>query len=284
MSDEALSITDFFAAWELFSDPTLTGTFAGAMLGVLGVYVVLRRMVFLAASVSQAASFGVAGAYFLTLNAAWAVGTWVPTLGALVMTFVTLWVVASDTSHKQHRRDSLLGFVFLACSAGTLALGTRIVQEIQDIESVLFGTAVAVLPEDFQLVMVIAFGVLVLHAVAWRGFAAVSFDRTGAVVRGLPVRGLELMLFIGLGVALAVCTRVLGALPTFAFSVLPALAAVNLAPNIRASLILAAVFGAASGFGGYLAAFLFELPVGAAQTLLAAVFAAVTWPFGRHTH
>jgi len=284
MSGETLSIADFFAAWELFRDPTLTGTFAGAMLGVLGVYVVLRRMVFLAASVSQAASFGVAGAYFLTLNVAWAAGTWVPTLGALLMTFVTLWVVAADTSHKQHRRDSLLGFVFLSCSAGTLAIGTRIVQEIQDIESVLFGTAVAVLPEDFQLITVIACVILTLHVVVWRGFAAVSFDRTGAVVRGLPVRALEFMLFIGLGVALAVCTRVLGALPTFAFSVLPALAAVNLARNVRMGLILAACFGAASGFGGYLLAFLLEFPVGATQTLLAAVFAAVTWPFGRHTH
>jgi hypothetical protein len=39
-----------------------------------------------------------------------------------------------------------------------------------------------------------------------------------------------------------------------------------------------------SGFGGYLLAFLLELPVGATQTLLAAVFTAITWPFGRHTH
>ena len=280
MSGEMPTVGEFFAAWELFRDPTLTGTLAGAMLGALGVYVVLRRMVFLAASASQAASFGVAGAYFLTLNAAWAVGTWVPTLGALAMTFLTLWIVASDTSHEHHRRDSVLGFVFLTCSAGTLALGTRIVQEIQDIESVLFGTAVAVLPEDFHLVAVLSVVILAVQIWGWRGFNAVSFDRTGAVVRGLPVRGLELALFVGLGVALAVCTRVLGALPTFAFSVLPALAAVNLAPNVRICLILAAGFGAASGFGGYLVAFLFELPVGASQPLLAAGFAAISWPLG----
>ncbi len=284
MSGEMPNLGEFFAAWELFRDPTLTATFAGAMLGALGVYVVLRRMVFLAAAVSQAASFGVAGAYFLTLGVAWSVGTWTPTLGALVMTFITLWFVASDTSHEHHRRDALLGFVFLACSAGTLALGTRIVQEIQDIESVLFGTAVAVLPEDFHLVTVVAIVILALQLGGWRGFATVSFDRTGALVRGLPVRGLELVLFASLGVALAVCTRVLGALPTFAFSVLPALAALNLAPNVRSALWLASAFGAASGFGGYLLAFLFELPVGATQTLLAALFAASTWLLGHRGH
>jgi zinc transport system permease protein len=283
MTEAAPTLGEFFAAWELFREPSLTGALAGMMLGLMGVYVVLRRMVFLAATVSQAASFGVAGAYFIGLSAAESAGALGPFVGALFMTFITLWVIATDTSHEQHRRDSLLGFIFLACSAGTLVVGTRIVAEIQDIESVLFGTAVAVLPSDFRLMAVLAVVIVVVHTWGWRGFSAVSFDRTGALVRGLPVRGLELGLFLGLGVGLAVSTRVLGALPTFAFTVLPALAAVNIAPNIRTCLILAALMGAASGFGGYLLAFLFEFPVGASQTLLAATFASITWLFG-HKH
>lgn len=285
MTETAPTLGDFFAAWDLFREPSLTGALAGTMLGMMGVYVVLRRMVFLAATVSQAASFGVAGAYLMGLGSLGFAAAVAPTAGALVMTFVTLWLIASDTSHEQHRRDSLLGFMFLACSAGTLVVGTRIVEEIQDIESVLFGTAVAVLPSDFRLMAVLAVLILGVHIWGWRGFSAVSFDRTGALVRGLPVRGLELGLFIGLGVGLAVSTRVLGALPTFAFTVLPALAAVNIAANVRSCLIIAALLGAISGFGGYLIAFLFEFPVGASQTLLAAVFASVTWFFGhRHSH
>ena len=61
--DAAPTVAEFFAAWDLFRAPALTGALAGMMLGCLGVYVVLRRMVFLAATVSQAASFGVALAY-----------------------------------------------------------------------------------------------------------------------------------------------------------------------------------------------------------------------------
>ena len=78
-------------------------------------------------------------------------------------------------------------------------------------------------------------------------------------------------------------TRVLGALPTFAFTVLPALAAMNVAPNIKSSLIIAASLGAISGFGGYVVAFLYDFPVGATQTLVAALFASLTWIFG-HRH
>ncbi|MBM66819.1 MAG: ABC transporter permease [Myxococcales bacterium] len=285
MSGTTPTLSVFFEHWELFRDPSLTGALAGMMLGMMGVYVVLRRMVFLAATVSQAASFGVAGAYFLGLSAIDSIGSIAPILGALFMTFATLWLIAADTSHEQHRRDSLLGFMFLACAAGTLVVGTKIVEEIQDIESVLFGTAVAVLPSDFRLMTILAVLILAVHIWGWRGFSAVSFDRTGALVRGLPVRGLEFGLFIGLGVGLAVSTRVLGALPTFAFTVLPALAAVNIAPNVRLCLMTAALLGAISGFGGYLLAFLFDFPVGATQTLVAAAFASLTWLFGhRHSH
>jgi zinc transport system permease protein len=124
MTEELPQLSQFFDAWVLFRDPTLTGTLAGATLGMLGVYVVLRRMVFLAAAVSQAASFGVAGTYYLKLHLAFST-VWAPKLGAFMMTLAALWLVASDKSHKHHRRDSLLGFVFLACASGTLVVGKR---------------------------------------------------------------------------------------------------------------------------------------------------------------
>ena len=51
---EETSLSQFIEAWELFQYAALSGTIAGALLGFLGVYVVLRRLVFLTAAVSQA--------------------------------------------------------------------------------------------------------------------------------------------------------------------------------------------------------------------------------------
>lgn len=98
-------------------------------------------------------------------------------------------------------------------------------------------------------------------------------DQEGAKVRGLPVRALELVLVMTLAVAISVVTRVLGALPAFAFSVLPALATGRWAANPQRAMIMATVIGAAGGFLGYLIAFLWELPVGAAQTVVVASLA-----------
>ena len=173
------------------------------------------------------------------------------------------------------RRESALGAVYLACGAGALALGTRIVQEAHDIESILFGSAVAIVPESFRLLagtVVVLFG---LHLWWRRGFLQASFDREGARVRGLPVRLLEITLLASVAVAISVGTRTLGALPVFAFSVLPAMAALRLCANVPRALAAATLFGALSGFCGYVVAFLYELPVGASQTLTAAVLVGI---------
>jgi zinc transport system permease protein len=278
------TIGGFFASWELYRDPVLAGMLSGAMLGLVGVYVVLRRLVFLSAAISQTAGLGVALTFWMSLYLGLPAALVSPTFGASVLAIGTALLVVLGPGRASALRDSLLGVAFLAGAAGALALGTRIVEELHDIKTVLFGSAVAVLPEDLWLIAAVAAVVLVLHTWWWRGVSQVAFDPDGARVRRLPVRALEVFFLVTLAVAISVSTRILGALPTFAFSVLPGVAAVRVSPNVPSALALAVGFGTASGFGGYLAAFLFELPVGASQTLTALGFAAVVEVAARLRH
>src|SRR5690606_11671985 len=107
-------------------------------------------------------------------------------------------------------RDGVLGVVFLLGSAGTLVVGTRIVQELQDVQTLLFGTAVAVLPEDFTLLVVVGAALLSLHVWWSSGFAAIAVDPEGARVRGLPTRVLEVALLLSIALMISIATRVLG--------------------------------------------------------------------------
>jgi len=270
MCDKGSPLGTFFEAWEFYQYPTLTAIIVGMVLGLLGVYVVLRRLVFLSAAISQAASLGVALWFYLQLTVGLTGFLASPTLGAMILTLLVALLVATGRDRPRVPRDSLLGFAYLVGLAGTLVLATRIVTKIQDIKTMLLGSAVAVVPEDFWLIVGVGATVLALHLWWWRGFAAVSFDRDGARVRGLPVIFLEVVLLGTLAVTVSVATRVIGALPTFAFSVLPAMAAIRISPNVPTALLLAALIGGACGFGGYLLAFVAGFPVGASQTLVAA--------------
>lgn len=269
---EENTISLFFESWALFGDSVYAGTIAGSVLGLVGVYVVLRRMVFLSAALSQAAGLGVTLAFWSQISLGASAAVVSPTLGATLATVAVIGVL-------MRRRDAdadlnaPLGFVFLVGACGTLIVGTRIVEELQDVQTLLFGTAVAVLPEDLFELALVGATVLALHVWWRRGFVAVSVDFTDARVRGLPVALLDFALLASLAVMVATTTRILGALPAFAFSVLPAFAALSLSRNVGQALIFAAVLGGAAGFSGYLLAFLWELPVGAAQTAVAALIA-----------
>lgn len=277
MDSVAPSLADLIAGWELFRDPILCGAGAGAALGLLGVFIVLRRMVFISAALSQAAGFGVALSFYAQIHLGLGATLADPRLGALVMTlFAAAWLYQKPSGRLT--REGLLGMAYLLGAAGTLMIGTRITQEAHDIQAILFGTGVLVRPSDTAWVLGVGMTLLVLIFWWRRGFLFASFDPDGARVRGLPVTMLNVVLLGAIAVMVSICTRALGALPVFAFSVLPAVAAVTLARSPHGAMVLAVLFGIVGGGGGYLLAFFGEFPVGASQTLVcgALAIAAIT--------
>ena len=159
-----------------------------------------------------------------------------------------------------------------------MLVGNHITQEAHDIAAILFGTAVLVRYEDLVAVSVVGAGVVALALALRRPLVFASFDPDGARVQGLPVRALELGLLSGIALQVAVSTRALGALPVFAFSVLPGVAALLALRTMRGVLPLAGLLGAVAGGVGYLMAFFADSPVGATQAAVAAAMVLLAVP------
>ncbi len=261
---------EFVEGWELglYSDPVICGIVAGLVLGYLGVFVVLKRMVFVTAAISQASGLGVALAFFFGIHLGIELH---PVIGAVVLALIAAGVFAVPAGRLGLSQESLLGFVYIATWAGAVLIGDRIAQEAHDIAAILFGTAVLVEPTDVKLLLTVGAAVLLVHLVAHRGFVFATFDPVGARVQGVPVATIDLLGWILLALEVSVATRALGVLPVFAFAVLPAMAALLVVRNrIRWALLLASLLGAISGGSGYLVAFFLEFPVGACQAMCAA--------------
>jgi zinc transport system permease protein len=277
---------EFWASLPIFRDAIVTGGLAGLLLGFIGVHVVLRRMVFASSAIAQAAALGVALSFWiggLVNPAAHAAGhlaganahvtpvMFSPVLWAIVASLLATLVFIANPVRLHLTRESLLGFVFLASGAGAVIVGDKITQEAHDLSAILFGSAVVVQPTDLVLVASATVVLLGGHLWAWRALVFAGYDPMGARVQGLPTRALDAFLFVSVGLAVALCTRALGALPVFAFSVLPAMAALALTSRVSAVFALAGLFGLIEGVGGYAVSFRAELPVGATQTALAAL-------------
>ncbi|MEQ1570699.1 MAG: metal ABC transporter permease [Myxococcota bacterium] len=266
---------DFVAAWPLFKEAILAGTIAGAVLGFLGVFILVRRMVFVTATLTQAAGLGVALAFYVDIH----LGLGLPPIAGALLAALAASVLASLPYERLHlSRESALAALWLFASGGAVVVGSRIAQEAHDIAAILFGSAVLVSPEDLTMVAAVGGVGLVLGFLGHEVLVFSGFDPDAARVQGVPVRLMESALLVLVTFEVAVATRAIGALPVFAFSVMPAMAALLVAPGMRWTFPIAALGGALVGLGGYMAAFFFDLPVGATQTALACLLVVAAMP------
>lgn len=267
------TLDGFIEGWQLglYRDAIAAGSLAAAALALLGVFIVLRRAVFAAATVGQAAGLGVVFAFYMGIH--WGLPL-SPVLGALLVSGAATALLALRASPRALPQDATLGLMFLAASAAAVALGDRTTQEAHEVSSILFGTAVVVSGADVMLLAVVALVVTGVVRVTWRGLAFVGFDSDGARVQNLPVRALNLGFWLMVAVTIAICTRVLGALPVFAFTVLPPISAIVTTSSLGVTLLVSSALGALCAAGGYTAAYFLALPVGATQTLMAALLLA----------
>jgi zinc transport system permease protein len=266
---ERVTWADFSAGWEVFRDPLLCGLVAGAVLGFLGVFVVLRRLVFVSAGVTQSAGLGVALAFYLEIHLGIHLD---PLFGAAALALLATLAVSIDARTVRLPRESLLGLVFALSGGAAVLLGDRISQEAHDIQAILFGSAVVVSQFNLAMVLVAGGAIMAFHLWWLHGLVFASFDPEAAMVQGLPVRLLNRTLFVAVGVMVGVSARALGSLPVFAFSVLPAAAALLTGMRLPWVFALATLMGAVSAVAGYLMAFFYRFPVGASQTVVASGF------------
>lgn len=258
--------------WEFYRDPILCAVAAGAVLGLLGVYVVSRRIVFVSAALSQVAALGIVGGFYLvaTLSLTGVVAGVLPVGLALVLALAVVFALAWLGDHPSLGRDAILGIAFIVPTALVLVVGPQIPQEMHSVEQILHGSAVLVREADLWAVLIAGALILATQLAAFRGFIFASLDPIVARTQGVPVKALDLVLFGSIAVMTGLVTRALGALPTFGLTVLPAIGVLGMKIGLRNVFILAATIGALSGAGGYLVAYLLDWSVGASQTLVAA--------------
>ena len=275
--DGGPTLAQFADGIALYADPILCAVLAGAGLGGLGVFAVLRRAVFVTATISTAAGLGVVLAFFLQIHHALELP---PVACALVASLTCTWLVGARPAFRLSR-ETLVALVYVVTSALIVLLGTRIAQEAHDISAVLFGSAVLVRPIDVWSVLgatTLSFGLL---AMLHRPLTFLGFDPDGARVQGVPVERIDAAFWGVLALQVSVATRALGSLPVFAFCVLPSAAGLFVAKRVPGALVIAVGLGALSGGLGYLAAFLGELPVGASQAAVSALLALAAYGIAR---
>jgi zinc transport system permease protein len=268
------SVDEFIKSYFLWRDPMIVGAVSGAICGFLGVFVVLRRIVFVGAMLSQVSSFGVALAFYMGGFAAFSsLGSMIdPFAISLIMTALAALFFALKKDFFRISQEGAIGFGYLLASGAVVIIGNLITHEAHDIADILFGSAVVVDPKEVYIVPAVAFFSILIHWIFFKDFIFVSFDPETAQLFKYPVRILNTVLLLTVGIVIAVTTRALGALPVFGLTVLPPLTALFLTESLNRVFLLSVLIGVLSAVLGYFFSFILSLPTGASITTCASLF------------
>jgi zinc/manganese transport system permease protein len=239
----------------------MAGTLVAVTAGIVGYFVVLRRLAFAGHALAHIGFAGATGAVLLNLNLF--VGLAVFTTGA--------GIAMGILGDKLRGRDVAIGTV-LALTMGLgnlfLSLSTKLAGEAT---SILFGDLLAISWTQVRLTLVFAAGTLLVLAAVYRPLLFASVDPEVAATRGVPVRLLGVLFMVLLALTVSQAVQVVGVLLIFSLLVTPAATAHLLTSRPQIAIAYSVGFAVVSIWSGLLLAYHIPWPPSAFITLISFV-------------
>jgi len=227
--------------YQFFTNGVVVATIAGALCGLLGVFVVLRGMSYIGHGLSHAVFGGAAASAVMQVNYFLGAGIWGVASGVLIGRIARRRLIGADAA---------IGVVTTASFALGLALLNSFGQAKKSIEAVLFGSVLGVRAADIVAVSLVAVLTVVVVVVTYRRLLFATFDPDVAQVSGVRVAWIEALLMVLLSLTILVTMRVIGTLLISALLVIPASVARMMTNSFARMLWISPVIGATSGFIG----------------------------------
>jgi zinc transport system permease protein len=266
-----------FDAVMLFREALYGALVIAVACSVLGVYVVLRRIVFVGAALAQLSSAGIALAMYLS-GAGIAAGlTGHPVAMALVVTLAgALFFGAEGGARGPVPPDATIGVTYaVAAAAGILLVAKAAGGEAHDI--FLQGNILSITLKDTLVLLAVSVPVLLVHLLFYKEFLFVSFDRETARTLGYRVGGWNLLLYGTLGLVIAFAMQFAGVMLVFNFLVLPAVTGLLLARGMGGVFFWSVASAVVAAVIGFVLSVPFDLPTGPAIIVVSGLLALLAW-------
>ena len=238
----------------------LAGLLASIGCGVVGTYVVVKRIAFLAGGISHSVLGGMGAALYYGFD---------PLLGALIAAVVSALVIGAVRLVWRAEEDTLIGAIWAIGMAVGILYIAKTPGYSADLLSYLFGNILLVPVRDLWLMGALDLILLLAVALFYRQFLAVSFDEEFARLRGVPVAFFYLLLLTLVAVTVVLLIQVVGLILVIALLTLPAAIAGHYVHSLGGMMAIATLLGVAFTSGGLALSYGPDLPAGPTMILLA---------------
>ncbi|MEA3477591.1 MAG: metal ABC transporter permease [Bacteroidota bacterium] len=246
--------------FEFMKNALMAGLLTSVICGIIGTFVVVNRIAFLAGGIAHAAYGGIGLAFFLGLPYI---------LGTLGFTLFAALIMAAVTLKAKERADTFIGVLW----AGGMGLGVLLLDLTPgynvDLMSYLFGSILTVPKSDLwqMLVMCLSVGLIVIFF--YNDFLAMSYDEEFAQLRGVPVKGLYFLLIGMIALSIVMIIRVVGLILVIALLTIPPYIAEKHARSLRMMMLISTLLCCMFTMTGLWLSYIFNLTSGATIIMVA---------------
>jgi zinc transport system permease protein len=258
-------MTEFLTA--LSEQGFLQSAVAAALLasigcGVMGTYVVVKRIAFIAGGIAHSVLGGMGAAVYFGFD---------PLAGALAAAILAALLIGWVRLQWQAQEDTLIGALWAIGMAVGILFISRTPGYQADLMSYLFGNILLVPRESLWFMAALDIVLLLAVAAYHRQFLAVAFDEEFARLRGIPVTLFYLLLLVLVAVTVVLLIQVVGLILVLALLTLPAAVAGHYVHSLGRMMLLAALLGSLISVSGLALSYQPDLPAGPTIILLAGV-------------
>ena len=253
-----------FLQYEFIQRALITAVLVSIVCGVVGSYVVIKRIVSLSGAISHAAFGGVGLGYFLTVN---------PVLAAIPFSIASAMAIGGVEKKVNISADTAMGILW---SVG-MALGVIFINltpgYAPDLFSYLFGDILTVTNSDLLIMLTLDLIIITTVYIFRREFLAVSFDEEFSTVVGLPSLPIYMLLLALVALSVVVLMKVVGIILLIALFTIPAAISKQYTHSLTKLMSLATIIGIILASVGIILSYIFNLASGATIVMvLAAAF------------
>jgi manganese/iron transport system permease protein/iron/zinc/copper transport system permease protein len=254
--------------YEFFVRGLIAATVVGALCGLIGVYVVLRKMSYIGHGLSHAIFGGAVVAYVMSFNFY---------IGASLWGFLSALLINWTTKQRKFiAADAAIGIVTTASFALGIALISRYRTFTRSFDAALFGNILGVDQNDLYAIIGVTILTFAVVMLMYRRFLFTTFDPEVAPYFGVSTAWIDTLFSLILAGAIVVSLQVFGATLIASALVIPPITARLLTDNFGRMMTLSVVIGAACGFAGIYASYYVDIASGASIVLVSAAAFGVT--------
>ncbi len=251
-----------FLQYDFMRNALAAGLVASVLCGIIGIYVILNKIVFISDGIAHAAFGGIGLGYFLGYD---------PLAFGIVSAVLTALGIGMVSLRARISEDTAIG-VFMATG---MALGIMLLTLSQgyarDLYGYLFGNILAVTGSDVLLIVVLTLIILVLVFLLYKEFLLLSFDPIYAEAIGLPVRSLRLLLLAMVAFSVVILIKIVGIIMVIALLTIPGAISRRHMKGLPVIMACSIFLGAVFVTIGLLISYELDVPSGATIILTAAV-------------